>query len=70
MLLGQEDIDPTVSDKGGLTPLIHAAEAGEEGVVKLLLERGNAIPICRASTARHHYHMRPDLGAGAWPRYS
>ena len=38
MLLRQGDIDPALSDKNGLTPLTHAATAGQEEILKLLLE--------------------------------
>ena len=39
LLLGQRDVDSTLSDHLGLTALTHAAKAGHQGVVKLLLER-------------------------------
>ena len=44
LLLGQQDVDPTLPDKQGLTPLIHAARAGHHDVVKLLLGHRNANP--------------------------
>ena len=41
MLLEQEDTTHTLAYNEGLTPLAHAAKAGEEGIVKLLLEGGD-----------------------------
>ena len=44
LLLEQEKVDPNRADKGGQTPLGHAAAQGREEVVKLLLERENVDP--------------------------
>ncbi|KAF3318582.1 Transient receptor putative cation channel sub A member 1 [Orbilia oligospora] len=41
-LLDQSEASPTSLDKDGKTPLHHAAAGGHCGVVKILLERGNA----------------------------
>ena len=39
LLLELGDIDPTLSDEQGLTPLTQAARTGHQNVVELLLER-------------------------------
>ncbi|EGX47907.1 hypothetical protein AOL_s00081g234 [Orbilia oligospora ATCC 24927] len=41
-LLDQSEASPTSLDKDGKTPLHHAAAGGHCGVIKILLERGNA----------------------------
>ena len=44
ILLERRDVNPDPSDEGGRTPLSYAAQSGHEGIVKILLERGNVNP--------------------------
>ena len=46
LLLGREDVDPNLSNRGGESPLGCAALGGHEGVVGLLLAREDVDPNC------------------------
>ena len=61
ILLERGDANLDSADEGGRTPLSYAAGSGHEGIVKILLERGDIKRIRRITVARHHYHMLPDM---------
>lgn len=65
LYLEQGDVDPTLTDNHGLTPLRHAVKAGHEKAVKILLERWDINPICWINVVGHHYHRLSDWGVRA-----
>jgi len=44
LLLGQEDVNPDMSNTGGRIPLTRAAQKGDDGALKPLLEREGVNP--------------------------
>jgi len=58
LFLERGDVNPDSLDKLGRTLRSYAVGSGDEGVVKLLLERGISTLIHRIGMAGHHYHTR------------
>jgi len=44
VLLEQNEINPSIANEYGRTPLSFAAENGHEGIVRILLERNDVSP--------------------------